>query len=78
MKKLLVFALVIALSGCASVTEIAEAAKKNPEIVRLATSGMFVAKLYNFLGYTGEQAADYISSWRNNTVEALEASGALG
>lgn len=31
----------------------------------------------NFMGYTGEQAAEYISSWRKNTVEALKASGVL-
>lgn len=31
----------------------------------------------NFMGYTGEKAAEYISSWRKNTVEALRSSGAL-
>ena len=31
----------------------------------------------NFMGYTGEKAAQYISSWRKNTVEALMSSGAL-
>ena len=31
----------------------------------------------NFMGYTGEKAAQYISSWRKNTVEALKSSGAL-
>ncbi len=32
----------------------------------------------NFLGYTGDDAANYINSWRENTVNALTASGALG
>ena len=31
----------------------------------------------NFLGYSGEDAAKYISSWRENTVNALKNSGAL-
>ncbi len=31
----------------------------------------------NFLGYSGEDAAKYISSWRNNTINALKNSGAL-
>lgn len=31
----------------------------------------------NFLGYSGEEAAKYISSWRENTVNALKNSGAL-
>ncbi len=31
----------------------------------------------NFLGYSGEEAAKYISSWRNNTINALKNSGAL-
>ena len=31
----------------------------------------------NFLGYSGEEAAKYISSWRENTVNALKKSGAL-
>ena len=31
----------------------------------------------NFMGLTGEKAAEYISSWRKNTVEALKSSGAL-
>ncbi|MBQ7267507.1 MAG: tripartite tricarboxylate transporter substrate binding protein, partial [Synergistaceae bacterium] len=31
----------------------------------------------NFLGYSGEEAAKYISSWRENTVNALKSSGAL-
>ena len=31
----------------------------------------------NFLGYSGEDAAKYISSWRENTVNALRNSGAL-
>lgn len=31
----------------------------------------------NFLGYSGEEAANYISSWRENTVNALKNSGAL-
>ncbi len=31
----------------------------------------------NFLGYTGSEAADYITSWRENTVNALKNSGAL-
>ena len=31
----------------------------------------------NFMGYTGEEAAKYISSWRENTVNALKNSGAL-
>ena len=31
----------------------------------------------NFLGYTGEDAARYISSWRSNTISALRSSGAL-
>ena len=32
----------------------------------------------NFLGYTGDEAAEYISSWHENTVNALTNSGALG
>lgn len=31
----------------------------------------------NFLGYSGEEAEKYISSWRENTVTALKNSGAL-
>ena len=31
----------------------------------------------NFLGYSGEEATKYISSWRENTVNALKSSGAL-
>lgn len=31
----------------------------------------------NFLGYSGEEAAKYINSWRENTVNALKNSGAL-
>ena len=31
----------------------------------------------NFLGYTGEDAKNYIASWRENTVNALKNSGAL-
>lgn len=31
----------------------------------------------NFLGYSGDEAAKYISSWRENTVNALKNSGAL-
>ena len=31
----------------------------------------------NFLGYTGEDASKYVSSWRKNTVNALKSSGAL-
>lgn len=31
----------------------------------------------NFLGYTGDDAANYIKAWRENTVAALTASGAL-
>ena len=31
----------------------------------------------NFLGYSGEEAAKYIASWRENTVNALKKSGAL-
>jgi tripartite-type tricarboxylate transporter receptor subunit TctC len=31
----------------------------------------------NFLGYTGDDAANYINSWRENTVNALTSSGAL-
>ena len=31
----------------------------------------------NFLGYTGDDAANYISSWRSNTINALKSSGAL-
>lgn len=31
----------------------------------------------NFLGYSGEEAAKYISSWRENTINALKKSGAL-
>lgn len=32
----------------------------------------------NFLGYTGDEAAEYISAWRENTINALTNSGALG
>ena len=31
----------------------------------------------NFLGYSGEEAAKYISSWRENTINALKNSGAF-
>lgn len=31
----------------------------------------------NFLGYSGEEAQNYISSWRINTIQALKKSGAL-
>lgn len=31
----------------------------------------------NFLGYTGDQAATYISNWQQNTITALTNSGAL-
>lgn len=31
----------------------------------------------NFLGYTGEDAANYIASWRGNTINALRRSGAI-
>ncbi|SFR63650.1 Bug family tripartite tricarboxylate transporter substrate binding protein [[Clostridium] aminophilum] len=31
----------------------------------------------NFLGYTGEEAKNYIASWRENTVSALKKSGAI-
>lgn len=31
----------------------------------------------NFLGYTGEDAARYITSWRENTINALRSSGAI-
>ena len=31
----------------------------------------------NFLGYSGDEAAKYIASWRENTVNALKNSGAL-
>lgn len=31
----------------------------------------------NFLGYTGEEAKNYIASWRENTVNALKNSGAI-
>ena len=31
----------------------------------------------NFMGFTGEKAAEYISAWRKNTVNALKSSGAL-
>lgn len=31
----------------------------------------------NFLGYTGDDAKNYIASWRENTVNALKNSGAL-
>ena len=31
----------------------------------------------NFLGYSGEEAAKYISSWRENTITALKNSGAF-
>jgi len=31
----------------------------------------------NFLGYTGQQAQDWIAAWQTNTVTALENSGAL-
>ncbi|MBR2208529.1 MAG: tripartite tricarboxylate transporter substrate binding protein [Synergistaceae bacterium] len=31
----------------------------------------------NFLGYTGDDATNYISSWRSNTINALKSSGAL-
>lgn len=31
----------------------------------------------NFLGYTGDQAAEYIANWQENTISALTASGAL-
>lgn len=31
----------------------------------------------NFLGYTGDEAANYISAWRENTLNALKNSGAI-
>ena len=31
----------------------------------------------NFMGLTGEEAANYISKWRENTINALRSSGAL-
>ena len=31
----------------------------------------------NFLGYSGDEAAKYISAWRENTINALKNSGAL-
>ena len=31
----------------------------------------------NFMGYTGDRAREYIASWQENTIRALESSGAL-
>ena len=44
---------------------------------RASYQEFLAGRFVNFLGYTGEQARQYVRNWQTNTVRALEASGAL-